>query len=76
MLESSGFEDDYKPTQQILQEGLGNGGANSGMGIYAHCHDALFAFKALFRQGIIGKGYYPGLAVPVCLLVALCASGF
>lgn len=32
-----------------------------------------FAFKAFFRQGITGKGYYPGLAVPVRFLAALCA---
>ena len=32
-----------------------------------------FAFKAFFRQGITGKGYYPGLAVPMRFLAALCA---
>ena len=29
MLESFGFYDDYKPTLQILQEGLGSGGASA-----------------------------------------------
>ena len=33
----------------------------------------MFAFKALFRQGITGKGHYPGLAVFVRFLAALCA---
>ena len=46
---------------------------HSGMGSYAHFHDAFFAFKALFRQRITGKGYYPDLAVPVRFLAALCA---
>ena len=50
-----------------------NGVVHDGMGSYAHFHDALFAFKAFFRQGITGKGYYPGLAVPVRFLAALCA---
>ena len=50
-----------------------NGVVHSGMGSYAHFHDAFFAFKALFRQRITGKGYYPDLAVPVRFLAALCA---
>ena len=36
-----------------------------------HISMMFFAFKALFRQGITGKGYCPGLAVPVYLSALL-----
>ena len=51
--------------------GAANSVVHSGMGSYAYFHDAFFAFKALFRQGITGKGYYPGLAVSVRFLAGL-----
>ena len=46
-----------------------NGVVHSGMGSYAHFHDAFFAFKALFRQGITGKGYF----VHIFLIDVVCA---
>ena len=42
-------------------------------GVMHTVHDAFFAFKAFSGLDITGQGYYPGLAVPVRFLAALCA---
>ena len=49
-----------------------NGVVHSGMGSYAHFHDASFAFKALFRQELPGRVIIP-VWLFLCAFWRLCA---
>ena len=49
-----------------------NGVVHSGMGSYAHFHDASFAFKALFRQELPGRVIIP-VRLFLCAFCRLCA---
>ena len=48
-----------------------NGVVHSGMGSYAHFHDAFFVFGSCLFLNITGRGYCSCPAVPVCLSVLL-----